>query len=146
MYSQFTVKKQPNTVLRPLRRKFDAQPVVHRMGETCRHARNRAEELIKRFVSLKRLKFIPCREFAASATARDDLWMVYIIMFLEHAEHHYGQLIYYAGIDRFVSHFIKPEGPFHDGAVSNEGWKIANAPVAWLFWFTDNGILNHSPY
>ena len=91
---------------------------------------------------------MPCREFAAFATARDDLWMVYI-MFLEHTKHNYGQLIYYAGIDRFASKFMEPEGPFHDGAVRNEGWKVdneVNALVAWLFWFTDKSILNHSPY
>ncbi|KAF8494037.1 hypothetical protein JB92DRAFT_2997379 [Gautieria morchelliformis] len=119
--------------------KFDDRAAVRRLGETCRYTRNRANELAKRFRSLKRFKLMACRQFCASPTARDDLWLAYLL-FLEHDRHNYQQLVSYAAVDEFASSFILNGGPFHDGVDGNGGWKIdseINALAAWIFWFTD---------
>ena len=126
--------------------KFDVLPATRRLGGHL-DALEKAQELVKRFITLKRFKYMSCREFSATATAREDLWIAYL-MFLEHEQNNYGQLVHYAGVNTFASQYIQPEGPFHDGTERNGGWKVdneVNALVAWLFWFTDKGLSNALP-
>ena len=135
------MKNHPSLYSKIFVRKFDDRPAVRRLGETCKYARNRTKELVKRFLALKRFKFMPCRLFSAAPTARDDIWLAYL-MFLENDQRNYQQLVHYAHVDKFASSFVKQGGPFHDGMDRNAGWKVdnqVNALVAWLFWFTDKG-------
>ena len=141
LYYKISMKNHPSLYSKIFVRKFDDRPAVRRLGETCKYARNRTKELVKRFLALKRFKFMPCRLFSAAPTARDDIWLAYL-MFLENDQRNYQQLVHYAHVDKFASSFVKQGGPFHDGMDRNAGWKVdnqVNALVAWLFWFTDKG-------
>ena len=141
VYSKISLLSNPSLYSDIFVAKFDDRPAVRRLGETCKHARNRANELVKRFMSLKRFKFMPCRQFSSSPTARDDLWVAYL-MFMENDGRNYEQLVAYAAVDKFVSDFVAHTGPFHDGEDVNGGWKLdtqVNALATWLFWFTDKG-------
>ncbi|KAF8491394.1 hypothetical protein JB92DRAFT_3100517 [Gautieria morchelliformis] len=92
------------------------------------------------------IKFDDRAAFCAAPTARDDLWVAYLL-FLEHDQHNYQQLVSYAAVDEFASSYIKSGGPFHDGVEGNGGWKIdseINAPAAWIFWFTDKGSFKYA--
>jgi hypothetical protein len=141
IYSKISLNSNPSLYSSIFAIKFDDLSVTRRLGEHV-YAWDRANELVKRFMALKRFRHIPCREFSATPTAREDLWVAYL-MFIEHDQNNYGQLVHYAGINRFATEYIKPGGPFHDGTELNNGWKVdneVNALVSWLFWFTDKGI------
>ena len=145
VYTKISAKFNPTLYSSIFALKFDT---VGRLGESCKYARRRADELIKRFSALKRFKLMSCREFSTSLTARDDLWIAYLL-FLEHDQHNYGQLMRYAEIDKFAANFVRHGEPFHDGAAENGGWRIdneVNALVAWLFWFTDRGVAYIIPF
>ena len=126
--------------------KFDPCPAVHSLGERRTTSEEKANELIKRFRALKRFKHMSCREFSATPTAREDIWIAYL-MFLEHEQNNYGQLVHYGCVNSFASQYFQPGGPFHDGTERNGGWTVdneVNALVAWLFWFTDKGVFKYS--
>ena len=82
LYYKISMKKHPSLYSKIFVRKFDDRPAVRRLGETCKYARNRAKEPVKIFLALKRFKFMPCRLFSAVPTARDDIWLAYLL-FLE---------------------------------------------------------------
>jgi hypothetical protein len=147
VYNKISIKNYPSLYSSIFSKTFDGPPAVRRLGETCHHAQNRASELVKRFLCLKRFRYMPCRTFSAAPTAREDLWLAYLL-FLENDQYNYEQLVHYARVDKFALNFINDGGPFHDGADRNGGWKIDNennALVAWLFWFTDKGNVTLSP-
>ena len=147
IYHKISMKNYPSLYSSIFVKKFDDRPAVRRLGETCKYAKNRAKELVERFLALKRFIFMPCREFAAAPTARGDIWLAYLL-FLENDQRNYEQLVHYAGVDKFASKFVKHGGPFHDGVNDNGGWKVdneVNALVAWLFWFTDKGGVHIFP-
>ena len=144
IHAKISVMANPSLYSSIFSRKFDDQPTVRRLGETFRHASKRANELVKRFKSLKRFKSMSCRQFFTASTARDDLWVAYLL-FLENDGQNYQQLVNYAGVDLFAASFVQQGGPFHDGVDVNGGWKIdneVNALVVWLFWFTDKGKID----
>jgi hypothetical protein len=144
IHTKISVERNPSLYSRIFGAKFDARLATGRLGGQMT-ARDKADELLKRFTALKRLKFSSCPEFSATPTARDDLWIAYL-MFLEHDQNNYGQLVHYAGVDKFATKYIKPGGPFHNGTECNSGWKVdneINALVAWLFWFTDKGLFTY---
>ena len=141
IHCKLSMENYPSLYSHIFVKKFDDQPVVRRLGETCKYARNRANELVIRFSALKRFRLMPCREFVAAPTARGDIWLAYLL-FLENDRRNYEQLVHYAGVDKFASNFVKHGGPFDDGMDDNGGWKVddeVSALVAWLFWFTDKG-------
>ena len=143
IHSKLSLTSNPSFYSTIFAIKFDVQPATRRLGGHL-DTWEKAQELVKRFITLKRFKYMSCREFSARPTAREDLWIAYL-MFLEHEQNNYGQLVHYAGINTFASQCIQPEGPFHDGTEHNGGWKVdneVNALVAWLFWFTDKGLSN----
>jgi hypothetical protein len=148
IYVAISMENNPSLYAQVFSIKFDDRAAVRRLGETCKYARIKAKELAKRFRSLKRFKFMGCRQFYVAPTARDDLWVAYLL-FLEHDQRNYQQLVSYAAVDKFSSNFIRNGGPFHDGVEDNGGWKVdneINALAAWIFWFTDKGNINNIPH
>jgi hypothetical protein len=147
IYGAISIENNPALYQQIFAIKFDTRAAVRRLGETCKYSRNRAKELANRFRSLKRFKFMGCRQFCVAPTARHDLWVAYLL-FLEHDQYNYQQLVSYAAVDKFASSFIR-NGPFHDGVEDNGGWKVdneINALAAWIFWFTDKGNINNIPH
>jgi hypothetical protein len=144
IHSKISMQKNPYLYSKIFQAKFDAGPAVRRLGEDCRASRARANELMKRFITLKRFRSMPLHQFAEASTARDDIWLVYIL-FLEHERNNYRQLVHYGRVNDFAYYYLKPGGPFHHGTERNRGWKVdneLNALVAWLFWFTDKGAFD----
>jgi hypothetical protein len=134
--------------------KFDARAAVRRLGDDCGYATELADELVKRFKGLKRLRSpgVYPRSIGTDSRAdvllREDLWMAYL-MFIESDGKNARQLIHYARVDIFVSNFFARGGRIHDGSEENGGWIVDNEPNAlatWLFWFTDKGIFLHALY
>ncbi|KAF8588561.1 hypothetical protein K439DRAFT_593646 [Ramaria rubella] len=136
-------KDNPHLYAKIFRSKFDLHAVARRFGEEFAYALEQADELVRRFEGLKRIKrnAYP-REVSGDehdGGLRVDMWMGYI-MFLECDGNNARQLIQYAGIDRFALEFVRQGGRLHDGLHENEGWVVdceINALGMWLFWYTD---------
>jgi len=126
--------------------KFDVSAPVRRLGHVCSLSMNLAEELIRRYRGLRRIKGdLYSRSYENSGPGgnllKADLWMAYL-MFLENDGKNAIQLIQYARVDRFSLKFIIPGGMFHNCTDGNGGWTVnneVNALITWLFWFTDKG-------
>jgi hypothetical protein len=141
IYVAISVERNPTLYAKIFAIKFDDRAAVRRLGERCKQSTSRANELVKIFRSLKRFRIMECRQFCAAPTAREDLWVAYL-MFIEHDRHNHLQLVSYGAVDDFAKSFVADGGPFHDGVEDNGGWKVdceLSALAAWLFWFTDKG-------
>ena len=146
VYSKISIKACPTLYSTIFAAKFDDRPAVRRLGKECKYSTCKAKELVQRFISLKRFKFLPCEELFASDTAPDDLWIAYLL-FLENDKKNYEQLVHYAGVDRFSSEFVmRLGGPIQswedETGVLTAVDEQLNALAAWLFWFTDKGSIH----
>jgi len=118
IHAKISITANPSLYSRIFARKFDGQPTVRRLGDTFKYASKRENELVKRFKSLKRFKFMSCRQFFTVSTAHDDLCVAYLL-FLENDGQNYQQLVNYACVDNFSARFVQLGGPFHDGVNVN---------------------------
>lgn len=135
---------------RIFRSKFDIHAIPRRFGHDFAGTREQADELVRRFKGLKRIRNNNYPRHSSGdgddGGLRVDMWMAYI-MFLESDGNNALQLIQYAHIDRFALDFVRIGGRLHDEAQQNMGWVVdneINALGMWLFWFTDNGSIQ--PY
>lgn len=100
-----------------------------------------ADECIRRFASLRRLKANTYpRDGSRDDIIKSDLWVAYL-MFLENDGKNICQLMDYAQIHRFALDFARLNGRLHEGAGMRGYWPMdseLNALGLWIFWFTDS--------
>lgn len=135
--------RENNPVLyaRIFRSRFDTAAPYRRFGQFTLGPSQRADECIRRFKCMQRLRSNTYTESDEdNALLRQDLWTAYL-MFLENDGKNMAQLIDYGNINILASNFVRMSGRLHKGVSEAAGWTVdneINALVLWVFWFTDD--------
>lgn len=136
--------RENNPVLyaRIFRSRFDTAAPHRRFGQFTLGPSQRADECIRRFKCIQRLRSNAYTESDEdNALLCKDLWTAYI-MFLENDGKNMAQLIDYGHINIFAHNFVRMSGKLHKGVSEAAGWTVdseINALALWVFWFTDDG-------
>ncbi|KIJ50508.1 hypothetical protein M422DRAFT_65664 [Sphaerobolus stellatus SS14] len=147
LYNSLAKECNPTFCSRIFRMKFDLNAPLRRLGPRVHDATIQANELVRRFEALGRIKrdAYP-RDGSSDDAITADLWLVYLI-FLENDGKNIHQLIDYAELHIFARNFVRFHGRLHDQpAGSSNAWTLdseINALGVWLFWFTDIYRVGH---
>ena len=139
LYETLARKYNPVLYAHIFRGKFDIESPLRRLGRRVLDASALADEVIRRFSCLQRVKRnVYSQDQTTDATLTTDLWIIYL-MFLENDEKNIHQLIDYGQVHLFAQNFVRLGGRMHNHS-DESVWTVdseVNSLALWIFWFTE---------